>query len=49
MELLRVDAAEWQPEIDPIREFYAQFGDKLPDELRAQLDALAERLQRTQS
>ena len=48
-ELLKADAAEWLPEIDPIREFYAQFGDKLPDELRAQLDALQERLQRTQS
>ena len=48
-ELLKVDSAEWLPEIDPIREFYAQFGEKLPDELRAQLDALQERLQRTQS
>jgi phosphoenolpyruvate carboxykinase (GTP) len=43
-ELLKVDAAEWLPEIDPIREFYAQFGEKLPDELKAQLDALQERL-----
>ena len=48
-ELLKVDASEWLPEIDPIREFYAKFGEKLPDELTAQLDALQERLQRTQS
>jgi phosphoenolpyruvate carboxykinase (GTP) len=43
-ELLRVDPAEWLAEIDPVREFYAQFGKKLPDELRAQLDALEQRL-----
>ena len=43
-ELLRVDPDEWLPEIEPIREFYAQFGEKLPRELREQLDALEERL-----
>jgi phosphoenolpyruvate carboxykinase (GTP) len=48
-ELLRVDPAEWLAEVDPIREFYAQFGQKLPDELRAQLDALEERLHSPQS
>jgi phosphoenolpyruvate carboxykinase (GTP) len=48
-ELLRVDAAEWLPEIEPIREFYVKFGDKLPGELPAQLDALEERLNRAQS
>ena len=31
-------------EIDPIREFYAEFGEKLPRELEAQLDALEQRL-----
>ena len=31
-------------EIAPIREYFAQFGDKLPAELREQLDALEERL-----
>jgi phosphoenolpyruvate carboxykinase (GTP) len=45
-ELLRVDPGEWLEEIGPIREFYEQFGEKLPDELRAQLDALEERLHR---
>jgi phosphoenolpyruvate carboxykinase (GTP) len=43
-ELLKVDAAEWLEEIEPIREFYAHFGERLPDELRAQLDALEQRL-----
>ena len=43
-ELLRVDAADWAGEIEPIREFYATFGDKLPDELTGQLDRLAERV-----
>jgi phosphoenolpyruvate carboxykinase (GTP) len=45
-ELLKVDPDEWLPEIDPIREFYAQFGDRLPGGLRAQLDALQQRLDR---
>ena len=36
--------AEWLAEIEPIREFYAEFGEKLPAELRAQLDALEQRL-----
>jgi phosphoenolpyruvate carboxykinase (GTP) len=43
-ELLKVDPAEWLPEVDPIREFYAKFGEKLPGELRAQPDALEQRL-----
>ena len=48
-ELLKVDPAEWLPEIGPIREFYAKFGEKLPRELRAQLDALEERLDSARS
>jgi len=43
-ELLKVDPAEWLPEVEPIREFYAQLGEKLPRELHAQLDALERRL-----
>jgi phosphoenolpyruvate carboxykinase (GTP) len=43
-ELLKVDPGEWLAEVEPIREFYGQFGEKLPDELRAQLDALEQRL-----
>jgi phosphoenolpyruvate carboxykinase (GTP) len=44
-ELLHVDPEEWKPEIEPIREFFAKFGDKLPAELTRQLDALESRLQ----
>ena len=43
-ELLRVDADEWKAELPSIREHYAVFGDKLPPELAAQVDALEERL-----
>ncbi|HTE64504.1 MAG TPA: phosphoenolpyruvate carboxykinase (GTP) [Solirubrobacteraceae bacterium] len=43
-ELLKVEPAEWLLEIDPIREFYAQFGERLPGELPGQLDALEQRL-----
>jgi phosphoenolpyruvate carboxykinase (GTP) len=42
--LLKVDPAEWLPEVEPIREFYAKFGERLPGELHAQLDALEQRL-----
>ena len=49
VELLRVDPAEWLEETEPIREFYDEFGEKLPDELSAQLDALEERLNSAQS
>jgi len=43
-ELVRVDAAEWRDELPAIHEHFAQFGDKLPAELRAQLSALEARL-----
>ena len=42
---LAVDPAEWAEEIEPIREFFATFGDKLPGELTRQLDLLAERVE----
>ena len=42
--LLQVDAEEWKAEIPSIREHYAKFGDRLPAELAAQVDALEERL-----
>src|SRR5918997_650843 len=47
--ILAVDADEWLAGIEPIRAFYAQFGDKLPEELTAQLDALEERLRAARS
>ncbi len=42
--LLSVDPALWKQEVAGIREFYAKFGDKLPQELRDELDALEKRL-----
>ena len=46
VELLRVDPEEWQAELPQMRADYAVYGDRLPQELRAQLDALEERLSR---
>ena len=43
-ELLKVDKKEWLNEVTSIRQHYANYGDKLPKELHAQLDALEERL-----
>ena len=43
-ELLNVDKALWQEDADGIQEFYAKFGDRLPAELQAQLEALKGRL-----
>ncbi|NLY73710.1 MAG: phosphoenolpyruvate carboxykinase (GTP) [Firmicutes bacterium] len=43
-ELLKVDPEEWLKEVASIREHYAKFGAKLPQELRNQLDALEKRL-----
>lgn len=43
-ELLKVDREEWLKEVASIREYYTKFGDKLPQELRAELDALEARL-----
>jgi phosphoenolpyruvate carboxykinase (GTP) len=42
--LLRVDAEEWRGQLPRLHEHFAQFGDKLPDELAAQLEALERRL-----
>jgi phosphoenolpyruvate carboxykinase (GTP) len=43
-QILAVDAEQWKAEIAPVREFFDTFGDRLPAELGAQLDALEERL-----
>jgi phosphoenolpyruvate carboxykinase (GTP) len=43
-ELLNVNVEEWRAEVPSIREHYAQFADRLPDALRAQVDALESRL-----
>ena len=43
-ELLGVDAEDWRTEVPRIREYYEGFGDRLPDELAAQVDELEKRL-----
>jgi phosphoenolpyruvate carboxykinase (GTP) len=43
--LLNVDPQEVKAELDQIRDHLAQFGDRLPDEIRGQLEALEARLQ----
>jgi phosphoenolpyruvate carboxykinase (GTP) len=43
-ELLRVDAEEWRRELPLISEHYDRFGERIPPELRDELDALAKRL-----
>ncbi|HLN42145.1 MAG TPA: phosphoenolpyruvate carboxykinase (GTP) [Acidimicrobiales bacterium] len=43
-ELLGVDDDEWRHEVPLIREHFARFGDRLPEELSEQLDALERRL-----
>ena len=43
-ELLTVDNATWLEEVKGIKEFYAQFGDRLPAELKEELAKLEERL-----
>ncbi len=45
-ELLEVDPEAWAQQLPQMEEHYAKFGDKLPVELRKQLDALEERLNR---
>jgi len=43
-ELLGVNKDEWKNEVQGIREHYAKFGDRLPAELKKELDALEKRL-----
>ena len=43
-ELLRVDTEGWRAEVPLIREYYAKFGDRLPEAMSAQVDALEKRL-----
>ena len=42
--LLEVDPESWNEQLPQMQEHYAKFGDKLPGELRAQLEALEKRL-----
>jgi len=43
-ELLAVDVEGWKQQVPQIRDYYAKFGETLPDELDAQLAALEQRL-----
>jgi phosphoenolpyruvate carboxykinase (GTP) len=43
-ELLSVDTAGWKDSLAQVRDYYAKFGDRLPDELNQQLSALEGRL-----
>jgi phosphoenolpyruvate carboxykinase (GTP) len=43
-EILRVDRSEWLNECDLIAEHQAQFGSRLPEEMREQFEGLRERL-----
>jgi phosphoenolpyruvate carboxykinase (GTP) len=42
--LLAVDAGEWRAEVPRIREHFAVFGDKLPQQLLAEVDKLEQQL-----
>ena len=43
-ELLRVDVEGWRAEVPLIRQYYEQFGDRLPKALADQVETLEERL-----
>jgi phosphoenolpyruvate carboxykinase (GTP) len=43
-ELLEVDPQAWHQQMPQVHEHYARFGDRLPSELRAELEALEDRL-----
>jgi phosphoenolpyruvate carboxykinase (GTP) len=45
-ELLTIDQDAWLKELPGIEEYYAKFGSRLPQELRNELSALAERLKK---
>ena len=42
--LLELDIDLWKDEVKELREFYKQFGDKLPAKIKEELDALEARL-----
>ncbi|MDA8216064.1 MAG: phosphoenolpyruvate carboxykinase (GTP) [Dehalococcoidales bacterium] len=42
-ELLRIDEEAWRAEVPDIEQHFAQFGDRLPERLRRQLEAFAKR------
>jgi phosphoenolpyruvate carboxykinase (GTP) len=46
-ELLRVDSGDWAEEVAATGKFFEKFGNRLPDEIRTEHKALADRLQRS--
>jgi len=45
-ELLRVNPADWQTELEDTRKFFEQFGKRLPEQLRQEHEQLAQRFAR---
>ncbi|MBI3669650.1 MAG: phosphoenolpyruvate carboxykinase (GTP), partial [Acidobacteria bacterium] len=45
-ELLRVNPDDWAPELEETKKFFAQFGKRLPQELREEHARLAQRFER---
>ncbi len=45
-ELLRIDPNDWAEELDATGKFFEKFGKRIPEEIRTEHKALAERLQR---
>jgi phosphoenolpyruvate carboxykinase (GTP) len=48
-QLLRVDVDGWLSELPLVREYYQQFGDRMPATLETELDAMGERLEAAKS
>ncbi len=46
-ELLRVNPADWEPELADTKKFFSKFGDQLPQELREEHRKLSERFERS--
>ena len=44
--LLKVDKDKWLKEVESVREYYQQFGDKLPEKLNYELEKLENRLKK---
>jgi len=45
-ELLTIDRKEWLEDLKLQEEFYAQFGDQIPQEIKTELESLRKRLSR---
>jgi phosphoenolpyruvate carboxykinase (GTP) len=43
-ELLEIDQEAWTKEIDSIKEFFEEFGDRMPKQLLSELDQLERRI-----